>query len=356
MQSESLLEIQTTSSKDLDDTSITLLSDPTQRCRVLLVDDDELVRMQLAALLQIAGYHVFTAASGEEALQVLDRTHCQIVLTDWQMPNMDGLALCRNLRLRDNTGYVYVLMLTVRGTRRDVLAGLSAGADDYVVKGAASEEILARLQVGRRITHLEYSLRKSNLENRRMSVTDPLTGARNRRFLMKYLPCELERSRRYKHPLAILSCDMDHFKRINDGFGHDAGDEVLQAFVSRASLCTRQAIDWIARAGGEEFVLVLPETSLMGGCRVAQRLRESLAADPIATCAGPLVVTTSIGIAALETAADLESTSASQLLATADRYLYESKKLGRDRATAAPATRMATPTPDVTRKANDEIH
>ena len=184
MQSESLLESQNVPNKDLDDTSITLLSDPTQRCRVLLVDDDEVVRMQFAALLQIAGYQVFTAASGEEALQLLDKTHCQIVLTDWQMPNMDGLALCRNLRLRDNTGYIYVLMLTVRGTRRDVLAGLSAGADDYVVKGAASEEILARLQVGRRITHLEYSLRQSNLENRRMSVTDPLTGARDRKSVV----------------------------------------------------------------------------------------------------------------------------------------------------------------------------
>jgi len=355
MQSESQLAIQNTPTQDPDDSAITLLSDPTQRCRVLLVDDDETVRMQLAALLQMAGYDVYTAESGEEALRVLDKTPCQIVLTDWQMPDMDGLALCRNLRLRDNTGYIYVLMLTVRSSRRDVLAGLTAGADDYVIKGAAAEEILARLHVGRRITHLEYSLRRSNLENRQMSVTDPLTGARNRRYLMKYLPCELERSRRYTHPLAILSCDIDHFKRINDGFGHDAGDEVLQAVASRAGLCIRQAVDWIARVGGEEFVVVLPETSLTGGCRVAQRLRETLAANPIATCAGPLVVTVSIGIAALDTAADLKTASATQLLSTADRYLYESKRLGRDRVTAAPAAHVVSPTP-ATRKANNEVH
>jgi diguanylate cyclase (GGDEF)-like protein len=188
-----------------------------------------------------------------------------------------------------------------------------------------------------------------------MSVTDPLTGARNRRYLMKYLPCELERSRRYNHPLAILSCDIDHFKRINDGFGHDAGDEVLQAVVSRAGLCIRQAIDWIARVGGEEFVVVLPETSLIGGCRVAQRLRDALAVNQIMTCAGPLVVTVSIGIAALDTAADLKTASTTQLLSTADRYLYESKRLGRDRVTAAPAARVVSPTP-VTRKANNEVH
>jgi two-component system cell cycle response regulator len=255
MQSEARLAARDLPTRDLNDSSITLLSDPTRRCSVLLVDDDELVRAQFAALLQIAGYDVYTAASGDEALRVLDKTPCQIVLTDWQMPDMDGLALCRNIRLRGSTGYIYVLMLTIRSSRRDILAGLSAGADDYVVKGAATEEILARLQVGRRITHLEYSLRKSNLENRQMSVTDPLTGARNRRYLMKYLPREIERARRYTHPLTILSCDIDHFERINDGCGHDAGDEVLQAFVNRAGMGIRQSIDWIARAGGDETAL-----------------------------------------------------------------------------------------------------
>jgi diguanylate cyclase (GGDEF)-like protein len=356
MKSAALAEIHDAASQDPEDTSITLLVDPSERCRVVLVDDDELVRRQMAALLRMAGYDVYTAGSGEEALQILDKTPCQIVLTDWQMPDMDGLALCRNIRLRDNTGYVYVLMLTVRSGKRNVLAGLSAGADDYVIKGAAAEEILARLQVGRRITHLEYSLRKSNLENRRMSVTDPLTGARNRRFLMKYLPCELERSRRYKHPLTVLSCDIDHFKRINDGFGHEAGDEVLQAFVARAGLCIRQAVDWIARAGGEEFVFVLPETPLTGGCRVAERLRNALAVQPIATSAGPLVITISIGVAALESAADLEKVSAGDLLSTADRCLYASKRLGRDRATAASLAQVGPITADATRSAHDEIH
>jgi diguanylate cyclase (GGDEF)-like protein len=183
-----------------------------------------------------------------------------------------------------------------------------------------------------------------------VSVTDPLTGARNRRFLTKYLPCELERSRRYKHPLTVLSCDIDHFKRINDGFGHDAGDEILRAFVARAGLCIRQAVDWIARAGREEFIVVLPETPLIGGCRVAQRLRNSLSAQAIATSAGPLVVTMSIGIAALETAADLEKVSASELLSSADRCLYTSKKMGRDRATAASANQLGILTPPDTQQ------
>jgi two-component system cell cycle response regulator len=335
MHAEALSSDSTNPMIDLNDSNIVLLEEPVVPCRVLVVDDDELVASHLSALLQQAGYEVYFARSGEEALRLLDSTFCQIVLTDWQMPDMDGLALCRNLRLRQGDGYIYVLMLTVRNGRGDILAGMSAGADDYVVKGATAEEILARLEVGRRITQLERSLRNSNRENRRMAITDPLTGARNRRCLMRYLPRELQRSRRYNHPLAILSCDIDHFKRINDGFGHEAGDEILQAFVAQSSNCIRQSIDWIARSGGEEFVFVLPETTLTGASCVAARLREMLAAAPISTSAGPLAVTVSMGVTALETEQELDTITMSELLRAADRLLYASKNSGRDRATAA---------------------
>jgi two-component system cell cycle response regulator len=319
----------------LHDSQITLLADPAWRCSVLLVDDDELVRDQLAALLRLGGYEVHTAATGDEALHILDKRFCHIVLTDWQMPDMDGLALCRNLRRLDSPDYIYIVMLTIRSGGSDILAGLAAGADDYVVKGAPAEEILARLEVGRRITRLERSLRTSNRENRRMALTDPLTGARNRRYMMKYVPLELERSRRYDHPLAILSCDIDHFKQINDCFGHAAGDEVLQAFVTRCDAAIRKGCDWIARSGGEEFVFVLPETNLRGASCLAARLREILAMEPISTSVGPLSITISVGATALETAHELASVSAADLLAAADRCLYVSKNMGRDRATAA---------------------
>jgi diguanylate cyclase (GGDEF)-like protein len=320
---------------DLNDTSIVLLADPPLPCRVLIVDDDPQVVIRISNLLKSAGYETHSASSGDEALRLLDTTPCQIVLTDWHMPDMDGIALCRNLRLRRADGYVYVLMLTVRDGTADILAGLAAGADDYVIKGAPSAEILARLEVGRRTTHLERSLRKSNEENRRMSITDALTGVHNRRFLMRYLPRELERSRRYNHPLGVISCDLDNFKRINDGFGHEAGDEILQAFALRASGSLRQGIDWIARSGGEEFVIVLPETNLRGASRAADRLREILAEHPISTSAGPMVVTVSMGVTALETAQELSAVSVPELLRAADRYLFTSKHLGRDRATVA---------------------
>jgi two-component system, cell cycle response regulator len=318
---------------DLDDSNIFLLVDPELPCRVLIVDDDPHVVLRISALLKSEGFEVYSASSGEDALRLLDTTVCQIVLTDWHMPDMDGLALCRNLRMRQIDGYIYVLMLTVRDSTSDILAGLAAGADDYLVKGATSAEILARLNVGRRTTNLERSLRKSNDKNRRMSTTDALTGVHNRRFLMKYLPRELERSRRYNHPLAVIACDLDNFKRINDGFGHEAGDEILQAFATRAGDCIRQGIDWVARSGGEEFIIVLPETTLLGAGHAAQRLREALAAHPISTSSGPLSVTVSMGVTALETAQELSAVSVSELLRAADRYLYTSKHLGRDRAT-----------------------
>ncbi len=131
---------------------VPLRVDAANPCRVLIVDDDELIVSKVATLLARSGYEVCVALSGEHAMQVLDATTCQIVITDWHMPDMDGLDLCRNIRSRADKAYIYVLMLTVRNGRGDILAGLSAGADDYVVKGATAEEILARLEVGRRIT------------------------------------------------------------------------------------------------------------------------------------------------------------------------------------------------------------
>jgi two-component system, cell cycle response regulator len=133
-------------------TGIAQFFDPTAPCCVLIVDDDELIISRLSSLLEGSGYQVCTARSGEDAMRVLHATACQIVITDWHMPDMNGLDLCRNIRSRADKAYIYILMLTVRNGRSDMLAGLSAGADDYVIKGATAEEILARLEVGRRIT------------------------------------------------------------------------------------------------------------------------------------------------------------------------------------------------------------
>jgi two-component system, cell cycle response regulator len=321
----------------LHDTTIVQQLVPQWQCRVLVVDDDEIVRAQLKRMLEAARYEVQVAACGEEALQILDSSQCQIVLTDWQMPGMDGPDLCRKVRLQHVEGYVYVMLLTVREGKQDMLLSMAAGADDYIVKGSSSEEILARLEVARRITHLEYSLRLSNRVNRRLSVTDPLTTAHNRRYLMKYLPRELARAQRYNRPLSLLSCDIDGFKQVNDRLGHAAGDQVLQEFVRRAAGCIREKSDWLARSGGDEFIVVMPETDTKGATCVARKLRKVLL-DPSLTVHGQaLNVTVSIGVTSLETCTELTNTTAAELLRSADRGLYRSKQSGKDQITATSA-------------------
>lgn len=317
---------------EFDDTTVIMTPGLQQPCEVLLVDDDELVRERLALLLTKAGYLVTLVQSGDEALRMLDSQPYSILITDWEMPNMDGIALTRNVRQRRGEGYIYILLLTVRDGKRDVVAGLQAGADDYILKGAPAEELLARLETARRITILERSLRTAYQENRRLATVDALTGVRNRRYLMKYLPREYQRCRRYNHPIAVLACDLDHFKLINDRFGHDAGDEVLREFSVRAQAHLRES-DWLARSGGEEFIAVLPEADLAGAKVVAERIRFALTSQPIQTAAGSLEATVSIGAAvinAAQSASDLDHTA---LLRAADECLYRSKQAGRNRTT-----------------------
>jgi two-component system, cell cycle response regulator len=356
MPSEPGLQLPYDAATGIKDPCLSLKPDAPARCPVLIVDDDELVVASLAALLSRADYDVYRADSAEAALRILSVVPCRMVITDWQMPDMDGLALCRCLRSRTNGSYIYILLLSIRKSKQDTLAGLAAGADDYIVKGAPPEEILARANVGRRITLLEHSLRISNRENRRLSVTDSLTGVRNRRYLMKYLPREIARSRRHQHPLAVLSCDVDRFKQVNDQFGHEAGDEVLRELALRFTSCIREATDWIARMGGEEFMIVLPETNLSGASCVAEKVRSTVSAHPFATRSGPLAVTVSIGATALETLVDFEAVSLTELLRTADRCLYTSKNLGRDRATAAPPVPSRTANSATTVGACNEIN
>ncbi len=166
-----------------------------------------------------------------------------------------------------------------------------------------------------------------------LASTDSLTGAYNRRYLTKYLPREYDRSCRYDRVLSVLACDIDHFKRINDAYGHDVGDEVLQAFVRRANTVLRTSSDWVARTGGEEFLIVLPETDLAGAVAIGERVRQEIGDKPILTAVGPVSVTVSIGASSVRPAWQAGSISTKDLLRTADQCLYASKDAGRDRTT-----------------------
>lgn len=301
--------------------------------RLLLVDDDELIVAHLEALLVEAGFEVRSADSAAAALEALQKEFTPIVIVDRNMPGMDGLALCRSIRERKFPGYIYLMLLTSQDAEEDILAGLAAGADDYLSKRASSAQLVARLRTARRILSLEHSLKSALDERRRMAMTDALTGAHNRRYFMRHLGKELRLMRRSGGDLSLLLVDIDHFKRVNDQHWHATGDEVLIGVVKRISGSLSRESDWCARLGGEEFAVVLPQTDVNGAAQVAEKLRATIAAEPMDTGAGRIPITASIGVSALGTLPMHEDATAETLLGQADRGLYASKNAGRNRVT-----------------------
>jgi diguanylate cyclase (GGDEF)-like protein len=301
---------------------------------ILLAEDDPVTRMLLTRFLKKAGYEVDAVADGAAAFEKMIQRYYPILITDWEMPGMDGVELCKTLRNLQLDGYVYVLLLTARDAKEHMVAGLEAGADDYLIKPIYEPELLARLNTGRRILALEHSLRALNHKNRLLSITDELTGTYNRRQLMEQLPRELERCRRYAYPLSLVMCDIDHFKFVNDRYGHTAGDEVLQQFALRVQKSIRASSDWIARYGGEEFMIVLPETANPGATFVAEKIRQVIAATPFETSAGTISLTASFGVASTAASGPTLGLRVDALISAADTCLYRSKQSGRNLATS----------------------
>ncbi len=300
---------------------------------ILLAEDDPVTRMLMTRFLKKAGYEVDAVADGTEALEHMTEHYYPFLVTDWEMPEMDGIELCKAVRNLQLDGYVYALLLTARNAKEHIIAGLEAGADDYLVKPVHEPELIARLNTGRRILALEHSLRAANERNRILSVTDALTGAFNRRYMMEQLPRELERCRRYGNPLSVIMCDVDHFKQVNDVKGHSAGDDVLQQFVARMQRSIRATSDWVARLGGEEFLIVLPETGFQGAMFVAEKIRAIMTSVPFVTREGDVVATSSFGVASTELHGPDLAMKSETLIRAADQCLYTSKQSGRNRAT-----------------------
>jgi two-component system cell cycle response regulator len=300
---------------------------------ILLAEDDPVTRMLMTRFLKKAGYEVDAVADGTEALELMTRRYYPLLVTDWEMPEMDGIELCKAVRNLQLDGYVYALLLTARNAKEHIIAGLEAGADDYLVKPVHEPELVARLNTGRRILALEHSLRAANERNRILSITDSLTGAFNRRYMMEQLPRELERCRRYANPLSVIMCDVDHFKQVNDVMGHSGGDDVLQQFVWRMQKSIRANSDWVARIGGEEFVVVLPETGHQGAMFVAEKIRTVITDAAFVTREGDVAATSSFGVASTAAHGPDLVTKSETLIRAADQCLYASKQSGRNRVT-----------------------
>jgi len=294
-------------------------------------------RELLQTFLQQGGYVVDCAADGIEALEKIKHDPFHILLTDWEMPRMNGADLCRHVREANLPGYVYILLLTGHGSAENVVGALGSGADNFIRKPINPAELLAHVNAGWRIVQLELSLRAANERIWQLTVIDALVGTFNRRHLDDELPQAAERARRYGHCLSVVMADLDRFKNINDQYGHVVGDEVLREFALRARGVIRQGSDWIARYGGEEFAIVLPETELPGALATAEKIRAILELTPIMTTAGPLSVTASLGVAALTPACDAAAFTSAALLRRADEALYRSKLTGRNRVSVAAA-------------------
>lgn len=269
-------------------------------CRVLVVDDDVLIRAQLCALLHGSDYEVETATSGEEALRLLRSYPCDIVVTDWQMPIMDGVALCRRVRAMEQHEHIYLLMLTVKGSPQELLMGFAAGADDYVVKGTSSEELIARLEKGRCLARWRATRQASDGAADR-SLLDAVTETYNLAYLMLHLPREIARAERHGRFLAVLGCKIDDTARAGE-LG-PVGDALVRQFVSCATACIRKS-DWLARSGEREFMIVLPETDEKGARFVARKLSEAFAHQASSATKPPRRGVLQFSVTAMDTAND----------------------------------------------------
>lgn len=299
------------------------------RSTVMIADDSLLIRAVVQACLEAEGYEVTHAVDGTAALEQCELTPPDVILLDIEMPGLDGYQVLAQLKANPELSHIPVVFLTGRTGMADLVAGLQAGAHDYLKKPFEPEELLARVGSAIHVKQLQDQLRDRNAALEKVSRTDALTGLYNRRHLDEELTRRHAEARRHHESMSLLLLDIDHFKRVNDTHGHPAGDMVLREFARRLSDELRLG-DIAGRWGGEEFLVILPHTDDAGGLEVADRIRAAVAATPFVAGTARITVTVSGGcFGGLG-----ESTE--QLLQSVDRGLYQAKAAGRNQiATAA---------------------
>ena len=293
---------------------------------ILIAEDDPIFRRLLQSRLQTWGYRVIAAEDGTQAWELLQQANTpDLLILDWMMPGLDGIELCRRMREKQNDRYPYILLVSGKDEKQDVVAGLEAGADDYLTKPFDVGELRARLRAGKRILSLQQELIQAREALRFQATHDDLTGLWSRGATMQLLSGELQRGLRSDTSTGILMIDLDHFKKINDTYGHLIGDAVLKETGHRIHHAVR-SYDFVGRYGGEEFLAVLSDCSLEDLPVIAERARAAIGETPIATNAGQVRVTVSVGgAAAWSGMQDVE------VLSIADAALYEAKGTGRNR-------------------------
>ncbi len=308
--------------------------------KVLVADDDSLMRLLLSRVLAASGYEVILAANGQEAWELLQNKDApSLAILDWVMPGIDGVELCSRVRSRKDCPYVYILLFTSKNKQQEILRGLDAGADDYLTKPIQIAELQARLRVGQRIISLQQQLIEAYESTQFQASHDPLTSIWNRRAILRLLESQFAKTERENKDLTVLLIDVDHFKTVNDTYGHLQGDIVLLEIARRMSSALR-SYDLIGRYGGEEFLAIVPDCSIKDAATVGERLRQVIADTPIDVNGSPLSVAVSVGAAA-GTKVSVESES--QLLQAADKALYEAKQAGRNCVKTAETLSIVNP-------------
>jgi len=297
---------------------------------IAVVDDDNAIRRLVRLFLTRAGYQSFECTTGEEAREKLATEAWDLAILDRKLPDMDGLALCRELKSKPEFRARYIVMLTGEAEQEDKVEGLELGADDYITKPFQYPELLARVRAGKRIVDLQKELMESNRRLELLSITDGLTKLNNHRFFQDELARAYEESQRYERPLSLAMIDIDFFKKVNDTHGHAVGDEVLKSVAQLYKESVRST-DLVARYGGEEFAIMMPETELNDAITLAEKVRSLIESTPIQTQAGPLTITVSIGVASVPLS---KIHSSKELIVAADKTLYRAKKNGRNQVQA----------------------
>ncbi len=313
--------------------------------KILIADDESVSRRMLQGLLTKWGYEVVSAEDGKAAWEQLNIPDApRIALLDWMMPGRNGVDVCREMRAHRPEPYTYILLLTAKDAKESVVEGLESGADDYLTKPFHPQELKARLRVGIRLLNLEDTLVQAREAMRFKATHDALTGIWNRGTILETLEREVNRSRREGASLGVVIGDLDHFKSVNDTYGHLAGDDVLREATRRMQASVR-SYDAVGRYGGEEFLVLLPGCGAPETTDKAEQLRAAIAQQPIETPSGPLRITMSLGGVAT---ANWPDDNANQVLLMADAALYRGKEEGRNRVVmAGPADRMETRQPSL---------
>ena len=300
--------------------------------RLLLAEDDSATRKLLVEMFQRWNYELVIARDGNEAWDALQRPDAPgLAILDWIMPGMNGVDVCARVRGLASEIRPYIILLTAMADKKDLVKAFDAGADDYVTKPFHPEELHARIRAGERLVELQIESLAARNALRKLASYDYLTGLRNRAAILGELDREFARAQRSNVPVGVVMADVDHFKQVNDTYGHQAGDQVLAEIAQRMASAVR-SYETIGRYGGEEFLIVLTECDLSGAGKLAERVRRAVAVKPFDVRGVKLPITVSLGAAS--TCAG-ENPSPEALIGMADTAMYSAKLAGRNRVELA---------------------